>query len=251
MVLIWSRWMDLVVLLFSFGVVLYMIRRSLKGKPPKIRRLAALDAVDELVGRAAEMGGPILCTPGWGRSFTESASAPQFMAFLSLLNSVARKAYDAGANMIVSVAVPEMLPLSQEVLRENARLIGHPELYDESKVRYFPGAYGLIASTMGIFETKEKPASFIMVGPLFMETLYLSLLAATKGALQIGGTANISQIPFLVACCDYILIGEEIYAAGAYLDREPVQVGSIGGQDIIKLFAIGAAIAGFILYQFL
>jgi len=57
----------------------------------------------------------------------------------------------------------------------------------------------------------------------------------------------ISQLPFFVAACDYTLIGEEIYAASAYLSREPVLLGSLKGQDWGKALAILAVLAGVIL----
>ena len=48
--------------------------------------------------------------------------------------------------------------------------------------------------------------------------------------------------------CDYTLIGEELYAASAYLSREPVQLGTLRGQDIGKAcilvtLGIGTALA--------
>ena len=249
--LVAARLLDLVVLLFCIGVIIFMIRRSLKGKTPKIKRLAALEAVDELVARSAEMGQPMLVTPGWGRRFDEPEQAPQFMAFLSMLSVLARKAYEAGVRLICHVAIPEMVPLSQEVLSEAAKIAGAPQLYDENtSVRFFPAAYALAASTMVIYQTDEKPATQVMVGPLMMEALYIANAAAAAGALQIGGTASIAQIPYLVACCDYVLIGEEIYAAGAYLSKAPLELGSIAGQDIVKIAVIVALFAGFILAQF-
>ena len=50
----------------------------------------------------------------------------------------------------------------------------------------------------------------------------------------VAGTAEVDQLPFFVVACDYTLIGEELYAAGASLSGDPVQVGSIRGQDIAK-----------------
>jgi len=41
-------------------------------------------------------------------------------------------------------------------------------------------------------------------------------------------------LPFFITTCDYTLIGEELYAASAYLSREPVLVGTLRGQDIGK-----------------
>ena len=57
----------------------------------------------------------------------------------------------------------------------------------------------------------------------------------TIGAIQVAGTAMPAQLPFFVAACDYTLIGEEFFAASAYLSEEPDQLGSLKGQDLGKV----------------
>lgn len=64
------------------------------------------------------------------------------------------------------------------------------------------------------------------------------------GAIQIAGTPATTQIPFFIAACDYVIIGDEYYAASAYLSREPTQLGSIVGQDIAKGLILALIIAG-------
>ena len=58
------------------------------------------------------------------------------------------------------------------------------------------------------------------------------------GAIQIAGTGSSSQIPFFVTACDYTLIGEEFLTASAILSNRKDLLGSVRGQDIIKLFMI-------------
>ena len=48
-----------------------------------------------------------------------------------------------------------------------------------------------------------------------------------------------SFVANFVPTCDYTLIGEELYAASAYLSREQVQVGTLRGQDIGKAVVLG------------
>ena len=55
------------------------------------------------------------------------------------------------------------------------------------------------------------------------------------GAIQIGGTDEVSQLPFFVTACDYTLVGEELYAASAYLGRQPMLLGTLKAQDYSKL----------------
>jgi len=54
-------------------------------------------------------------------------------------------------------------------------------------------------------------------------------------------------LPFFVAACDYTLIGEELFAASAYLSHEPRLLGSLKGQDLGKMVIILALIAGFVI----
>ena len=64
---------------------------------------------------------------------------------------------------------------------------------------------------------REQPAANILVRAFWAESLIFAEVGAIAGALQIAGTANTHQIQFFVAACDYCLIGEELYAASAYL----------------------------------
>jgi len=69
----------------------------------------------------------------------------------------------------------------------------------------------------------------------------------TIGAMQIGGTANTHQMPFIIATCDYALISEELYAASATISRDPDVLGCIKGEDILKLILLAVIGIGFIL----
>ena len=61
------------------------------------------------------------------------------------------------------------------------------------------------------------------------------------------GTANVHQLPFFVVACDYTLIGEELYAASAYLSGEPKLVGSLKGADLMKIVIVVVVVLGSVL----
>ena len=46
--------------------------------------------------------------------------------------------------------------------------------------------------------------------------------------------------------CDYTIIGDEYYAATAYLSREPTQLGSLIGQDLGKMLMLTLILIGMI-----
>jgi len=91
---------------------------------------------------------------------------------------------------------------------------------------------------------REKPAANFFMGSYFAESLLLTETGASTGAIQIAGTDSDHQLPFFVTTCDYTLIGEELYAASAYLSREPVRVGTLRGQDFGKAILMVAPILG-------
>jgi hypothetical protein len=98
-------------------------------------------------------------------------------------------------------------------------------------------------AVLGIF-LREKPAANFMIGAWYAETMLIAEGAAQIGAIQVGGTARLFQLPYLVVSCDYTLIGEEVFAGGAYLGKDPVQLGSLAGQDICKIICSVGIVAG-------
>jgi hypothetical protein len=112
---------------------------------------------------------------------------------------------------------------------------GRPDAFDEKKV-YFSTAdqFAYVGSICGTM-VREKPAACFYMGSFFAESLILAETGNVIGSIQIAGTAQPHQLPFFVAACDYTLIGEEFFAASAYLSGEPQQLGSLKGQDAGKL----------------
>ena len=97
--------------------------------------------------------------------------------------------------------------------------------------------FGYVAAVDGIM-VREKPATCFYLGAFFAESLIMAETGHSIEAIQIAGTAMPAQLPFFVAACDYTLIGEELFAASAYLSHEPRQLGSLKGQDVGKVIAM-------------
>ena len=207
-----------------------------KKKLPTFRRLAGLDALPEMVGRATEMNKPIHFTTGLG-SLTGTV-APQLVAGLTVLGHASELAAKYGAKIVYTVYLSEVMPIATELMREAYIRAGKPDAFNaEEQIRYMSGEQFAYASAVQGFAERERPAANIMIGPFYAESMMFSETFFRIGAIQLAGTARGYQIPFFAVICDYLLIGEEIYAAGAYLSKDPVQVGSIRGQDIGKVIA--------------
>ncbi len=230
-----------------FAVVFFwQVFRARAGKLPFIRRIAGLDAIDEAIGRATELGRPVHQTPGFA-SVMNSAQSPMIMSGLSVMRYVSRKTAQYSAPFIVTVGAAETYTIADEVVRSAYSEVNKLSEYSSSMVRFLsPDSFAFATAAVGIM-TREKVAANIMIGYFTAESLMLAETGHSVGAIQIAGTAVMPQIPFFAVACDYCLIGEEIYAVSSYLDREPTMMGSLAGQDLAKLIAalllLGGSIA--------
>ncbi len=229
-------------LVFSAAVLLY-IRSAKAGKGLFVRKLPGLEAVEEAVGRATEMGKPVLFVPG-----IQELDEIQTIAGLSILGRVARITAQYETPLVVPVLYPMALAAAGEVVRGAYLDAGRPDAFKPNMVRYVAGEqFAYVAAVNGIM-LRERPAANVYMGAFYAESLLLAETGFAAGAIQIAGTANPEQLPFFIAACDYTLMGEELYAASAYLSKEPLMLGSLKGQDLIKillaaLIAIGLALS--------
>jgi len=136
---------------------------------------------------------------------------------------------------------------ARDVVKSAYLKAGMPDEYNPDNVFYLTDEqFGYVAGVDGII-VREKPAANFLLGAFWAESLIIAETGFSVGAIQISGTANAAQIPFFVAACDYTLIGEELFAASAYLSRNPQQIGSLKGQDFGKLVVMILIIIGVIL----
>jgi len=238
--------MALIFLITMYILLYYFVLRAKKGKLPTVRTLEAILAIDEAVGRAAEMGRPLSYTPGNGAPLY-SSNGPQMLASISILGYVAEICARKGVPIILTTSRADSLPLVEETLRTAYITAGKPEeLKLEYTLRYQPGQDSLVNSILGSFQ-RERPASFMMFGPLAYETIVIGEGSNTVGCFSIGGTASAGQLPFVIATCDYTLLGEELYAASASLSKMETTLGTLEGEDYFKYICLALLFLGFIL----
>jgi hypothetical protein len=221
------------------AVLLWFINQARKGKEMFIRKIPGLDALEEAVGRATEMGKPILYVPGLS-SIADIAT----IASLNILSQVAKKTAEYNTTLLVPNRNPVVYTVAQEVVKESYANAGRPDAYNPDNV-YFITAnqFAYVAAVCGTM-MREKPATNLFLGYFWAESLILAETGAATGAIQIAGTDSVFQLPFFITACDYTLIGEELYAASAYLSREPLLLGSLKGQDWGKMAVLGILIIG-------
>ena len=235
----------LVLFALMFGLVVYYVEAAKRGKKLYIRKIPGLNAIDEAVGRATEMGKKMLYIPG-----ILSLSEIQTIASLSILGYVAKLAAVYGAQL----EVPNIDPLTFSAARENVKQAyleaGKPDQFNEDMVTYITYDQFAYAAAVTGKMVRERPATNFLIGAFFAESLILAETGQSTGAIQIAGTSYVTQLPFFVTTCDYTLLGEELFAASAYLSREPTLLGSIKAQDVTKAILLIFICLGIVLLLF-
>jgi len=224
------------------GSVLILVARARRGAKLFIRRIAGLEAVEEAVGRATEMGRPILFIPG-----LDPMDEVATVAAINILGQVAKKAGQYETKLVVPNRDPIVMAVAQQVVRESYSAVGKPHLYRQEDVFYVTySQFGFAAAVAGLM-MRDKPATNFFMGHFYAESLVLAETGNATGAIQIAGTDSDAQLPFFITACDYTLIGEELYAGSVYLSREPLLLGTLKAQDYAKAVIITAMVAGIVL----
>lgn len=235
--------MPVFIFVILFGILtVFFVAHARRGADLYVRPLAGIEAVDDAIGRATEMGRPILYVMGLG-----AADQIATIASFTILGRVAKRVAEYQTQLMVPAYDPVVMAVAQEVVKTAYMDAGRPDDYKEDTVHFVTSLqFAYVAAVNGMM-LRERPATNVYMGKFFAESLLLAETGAVAGSIQIAGTDEIAQIPFFIVACDYTLIGEELYAASAYLGREPVLLGSLKAQDIAKATVITLAILGLVL----
>lgn len=229
----------LVACLLFLGLIFYYFQRAVRGADFYLRPIGGIEAIDEAIGRATEMGKPILYVPGLS-TIDDVAT----IASLTILGRVARKVADYQTQIIVPNTDPIVYTVAEESVKQAYLEAGRPDSFDPNSVFFLTSSqFAYVAGVNGIM-MRERPATNFYLGMFWAESLILAETGSLSGAIQIAGTDAVTQLPFFITTCDYTLIGEELYAASAYLGREPRQIGGIKSLDACKVIIMTLIILG-------
>lgn len=240
-----NKYTTLVAMIIFGLMVMVFINLARRGRDLYIRPIAGLEEIDTAVGRATEMGRPIMYMMGHG-----SVSDVATIASMGILSLVAKKAAEYDIKLIVPVYNYIVMPIVQEIVRDAHYSVGRPDSFDKNNVFFLTDVqFAYVAGVNGIM-IRERAATNFYMGYFSAEALLMTESGNSIGAYQIAGTDAITQIPFFITTCDYTLIGEELYAASSYLNREPMQLGTLKAQDYYKFLIFAFVIAGAVLASF-
>ncbi|MCL2497626.1 MAG: hypothetical protein FWF06_03315 [Symbiobacteriaceae bacterium] len=223
----------------------YWINKSRSGDElRKLRRIAGLDAIDEAIGRCTEMGRPLLYNTGM------EAMTPRTFASLAILGYVAAATVRYDTRIITVMRPPQVIPLVESVVSQAYMEAGNPQGFRREDVRFLTtDQFGYATGTLGII-IREQVAAHLMFGNYMAEALIFCSAGYRSDAISIAGTDNPTQTSYFLAGCDYTLLGEELFAASAYLSQDRIRISTITAQDMGKLLLVAMIALGMIFTTF-
>jgi len=240
-----GRLIGLLLLILLFALTINFMGQA---KLPYIRRVPALDAIEDAVGRSTEMGKPVVCSFGIG-GFDYWT-----VAGLSILGYVAKICAETDTRLIVPTGGGSETYITREaavdLVRNAYTAAGRPETFNEEDMPFLSGEqYAYTPGYVGIL-VRERPGATIMTGSHYSEAMNIAEMANGVDSITITAGCYTSNMAALACASDYIMLGEEQPAAGAYLSRDPAQMASIRVQDIYKFIAIGTILLGLVVVNF-
>jgi hypothetical protein len=197
-------------------------------------KLPWTELAEEAIGRAAELGKPIVVGHGYAASGLESSSGANHMAGLMIgawLHSVAVK---YGVEFYIMYPWAEFTPIITDYIRADYAAVG--KTVDPLKEqRYFAPDYWSYAAGGGGFVEEKKPSAFFSVGYIWAEGMVHIGAAAGVGAQVLGGSMDGNCEGWYVAFADSFLLPPEIPALSAFVSGDIAVSSSISGADILSI----------------
>jgi hypothetical protein len=237
--------LSLIILLVGFGLVIFFAATGRNRPGRMLRDIPAFTRLRQAVGLAVEAGTRLHVSIGRG-AITSEQSAPAF-AGLTLLTRVARAASFSDRPPVATSGDGALTILSQDTLRGAYRVLGLDAQYDPNSGQLTgltPFSYA--AGTMPIIRD-EQVSTNVLVGSFGSEVGLIADAADRSASLTVGGTDNLSGQAVLYASVQETVIGEEVFAGGAYLGAGLLHEASLHAQDILRwlvivLILVGAAL---------
>jgi hypothetical protein len=228
----------LVLAVFLLGIITLWKRRSLGT----VRQIPAFDRLARSLGLSIEDGKRLHIALGYGGLF--DARGGSALAGLALLRNIAERTSVSDMPSVATAGDPTLGLLTQDTLQAGYQAAGVGEAYVHTMGRVSgltPFSYS--AGTMHIPQN-ENVSTNILLGHLGPEAALLAEASDRSGIELIGATDDLAGQSVLFVSSQEPLIGEELFAAGAYLNADPAHAASLTVQDIFRWLIIIALIGG-------
>jgi hypothetical protein len=229
-----------ILIIFCILVVIFSLVSS--RLPIDLRPMKEFDALRKAVERSVEASERVHLSLGTG-SLIGAESAPG-LAGLALLSQVASATRMSDKPVVVTAGDGAMAILAQDSLRSAYQRAGEPRRYEATAGRVLgltPFSY-----TVGLppVLTTGQVSVHLLLGSFGTEGALAAHFGDRQQAFVLGGTDDVPSQALLFATAKHQLIGEEIFATGAYLSVGPMYRASLHAQDLLRALIVLAVLAG-------
>jgi len=232
---------ELVILVVS-AFLLLVITLWKRRSPAKIREIAALTHLYRMLGLSVEDGTRMHVSLGSGSLF--NARGGSALAGLAMLRHIAERTSVSDKPSVASAGDSALGLLAQDTLQAGYQAAGVEELYIPTTGRVAGlGSFGYAAGTMNILRNENVSAN-IMIGHFGAEAALLTDASDRENIVAIGASDDLTGQAVLFANTQDVLIGEELFATGAYLGAGATHIASLTVQDILRWLVIFALLGG-------
>jgi hypothetical protein len=233
--------MELVLILIA-AVLLFALMFFQRRSPAKLRPIPALTRLYRSIGLSVEDGTRLHASIGRGRLL--GASGGTSLAALSMLRYLSERTAASDRPSVATAGDAALSLLAQDTLRAGYQAAGAEDLFQLSSGRLSgltPFSYA--AGAMPVI-SDENASTNVLMGNFGPEVALLVEAAERVNVPSLGGSDDLSAQAVLFAATPEPLIGEELFAAGAYLEGGPAHAASLVTQDVLRWSLVGLLVLG-------
>lgn len=210
--------------------------------PAKLREIPALTQLYRTLGLSVEDGTRLHISLGHGGLLDQRGGSA--LAGLAALRHIAERTSVSDMPSVASAGDPAIGLLTQDTLQAGYQAAGVGELYVPTTGRVTGlSPFSYAAGAMNISQN-ENVSTNIMIGHFGPEAALLTEASDRENVAVIGASDNLAGQAVLFANTQDVLIGEELFATGAYLGAGPTHVASLSVQDILRWLVILILLGG-------
>jgi len=219
------------VLIFFFMMIIsaIVVRRR---DEPLLREIPTYSKLKRSINLAVESGQRLHLSLGnGGINYIQGGSA---LAGLSLLKRLYRIAGLSDRPPVATSGDGTIGVLSRDSIRSVYDEVGVREEYEPTSGQVSgltPGSY--IAGTLTVI-LDQQVSTNILMGHFNSEIALLADASERRGSLMVAGSDNITAQAVGYASTEDLLVGEELYASGAYIQASTMHVASLHAQDFLR-----------------
>lgn len=226
----------------SLLLLLTFFRRK---SPPKLRPIPALTRLFRAIGLSVEDGTRLHASLGRGDLLSARNGAT--FAALSMLRYLAERTSVSDKPPVATSGDPILSLLAQDTLKAGYQASGAEDLYQPTTGRLSGlSPFSYAAGAMPVVHDENVSANVLM-GQFGPEAALLVESAERVNVPTLGGSDDLAAQAVLYAAAQEPLIGEELFAAGAYLDAGPAHTASLVVQDVLRWALVVALVGGALL----